>query len=82
MKRWIVASSDHLWRKKVAKFPTTQVQTAHHKCTEDDEMDCKLFMDFDMAVLGRPWQQYEVYSDLTAQGALNAAALCLSCTSI
>lgn len=45
-------------------------------------MDCKLFMDFDMAVLGRPWQQYEVYSDLTAQGALNAAALCLSCTLI
>lgn len=31
-------------------------------------MDCKLFMDFDMAVLGRPWHQYEVYSDLTAQG--------------
>lgn len=29
-------------------------------------MDCKLFMDFDMAVLGRPWQQYEVYSSLHA----------------
>jgi hypothetical protein len=39
-----------------------EVQTAHHKCTEDDEMDCKLFMDFDMAVLGRPWPQYEAYS--------------------
>eukprot|EP00434_Breviolum_minutum_P025657 symbB.v1.2.022672.t1/scaffold1992.1/size93445/3 len=43
------------------------VQTAHHKCTEDDEMDCKLFMDFDMAVLGRPWQQYEVYSQQIRQ---------------
>ena len=37
-------------------------QTAHHKCTEQDETDCKLFMDFDMAVLGRPWPQYELYS--------------------
>ncbi|CAE7865795.1 unnamed protein product [Symbiodinium sp. KB8] len=25
-------------------------------------MDCRLFMDFDMAVLGRPWEQYEEYS--------------------
>ena len=29
-------------------------------------MDCKLFMDFDMAVLGRPWPQYEEYSALAA----------------
>ncbi|CAE7642679.1 coaD [Symbiodinium sp. CCMP2592] len=37
-------------------------QTAHHKCADGDEMDCRLFMDFDMAVLGRPWEQYEEYS--------------------
>ncbi|CAJ1332260.1 unnamed protein product [Effrenium voratum] len=42
-------------------------QTAHHKCTERDELDCKLFMDFDMAVLGRPWPQYEVYSEQIRQ---------------
>lgn len=56
-------------RFRVYKFnttPTAKVQTAHHMCTEDDEMDCKLFMDFDMAVLGRPWPQYEMYSGLPA----------------
>eukprot|EP00933_Yihiella_yeosuensis_P046839 TRINITY_DN42466_c0_g1_i1.p1 TRINITY_DN42466_c0_g1~~TRINITY_DN42466_c0_g1_i1.p1 ORF type:complete len:488 (-),score=86.66 TRINITY_DN42466_c0_g1_i1:97-1560(-) len=37
------------------------VQTAHHKCSEEDESDCRYFMDFDMAVLGRPWADYEVY---------------------
>lgn len=38
------------------------VQTAHHRCAESDELDCKLFMDFDMAVLGKPWEEYEEYS--------------------
>lgn len=38
------------------------VQTAHHRCSSEDEIDCRFFMDFDMAVLGRPWPEYEVYS--------------------
>lgn len=38
------------------------VQTKHHRCADSDPMDCRLFMDFDMAVLGRPWPEYEVYS--------------------
>jgi len=37
------------------------VQTKHHVCSPDDEGDCKLFMDFDMAVLGWPRQQYNEY---------------------
>ena len=44
----------------------SEEQTAHHRCAEHDEMDCKLFMDFDMAVLGRPWPQYEEYSALVS----------------
>ena len=46
----------------IAKVRRWIVQTADHKCNADDDGDCKLFMDFDMAVLGRPWEQYEVYS--------------------
>lgn len=38
------------------------VQTKHHRCADSDPMDCRLFMDFDMAVLGRPWPEYEAYS--------------------
>lgn len=36
--------------------------TASHKVGEDEEDDCKLFMDFDMAVLGKPWEQYFQYA--------------------
>lgn len=46
----------------ISKVRRWIVQTADHKCKEDDESDCKFFMDFDMAVLGRPWDQYEIYS--------------------
>eukprot|EP00438_Fugacium_kawagutii_P021973 Skav217001 [mRNA] locus=scaffold1803:53632:55638:+ [translate_table: standard] len=71
VRRWIVVSSAICTSLRfcVGTFhttPTAKVQTAHHMCTEDDEMDCKLFMDFDMAVLGRPWPQYEMYSGLSA----------------
>uniref|UniRef100_A0A7S4VSM3 Cytidyltransferase-like domain-containing protein n=1 Tax=Alexandrium monilatum TaxID=311494 RepID=A0A7S4VSM3_9DINO len=38
------------------------VQTAHHRCAPGDELDCKLLMDFDMAVLGKPWEAYEEYT--------------------
>ena len=37
-------------------------QTASHKVADDDEVDCKFFMDFDMAVLGRPWESYVPYT--------------------
>jgi len=32
--------------------------TASHKCSVDkDGIDCALFMDFDMAILGKPWER-------------------------
>lgn len=46
----------------IAKVKGWIHQTAHHKCSEEDSLDCKLFMDFDMAVLGRPWPDYDLYS--------------------
>mmetsp|Transcript_876 Transcript_876/g.1974 ORF Transcript_876/g.1974 Transcript_876/m.1974 type:complete len:481 (-) Transcript_876:29-1471(-) len=38
------------------------VYTATHKVPEDEDEDCRLFMDFDMAILGSPWERYEEYS--------------------
>jgi len=38
------------------------IQTASHAVSEEDDEDCKLFLDMDMAVLGRPWEEYEAYS--------------------
>jgi len=46
----------------ISKVRRWIVQTASHKVSESDDNDCKLFMDFDMAVLGRSWEQYELYS--------------------
>lgn len=38
------------------------VQTATHKTTDKDDEDCKLFMDFDMAILGSSPERYDRYS--------------------
>ncbi|KAJ8598415.1 hypothetical protein CTAYLR_007648 [Chrysophaeum taylorii] len=38
------------------------VQTKHHRCMADDPIDCKFFMDFDMAVLGKPAAEYDAYA--------------------
>mmetsp|Transcript_98778 Transcript_98778/g.174292 ORF Transcript_98778/g.174292 Transcript_98778/m.174292 type:complete len:486 (+) Transcript_98778:59-1516(+) len=46
----------------IAKVRKWIVQTATHKVSESDDSDCKAFMDFDMAVLGRPWEKYLEYS--------------------
>mmetsp|Transcript_141561 Transcript_141561/g.440066 ORF Transcript_141561/g.440066 Transcript_141561/m.440066 type:complete len:477 (-) Transcript_141561:48-1478(-) len=46
----------------IGKVSKWILQTADHKCSPTDEEDCKLFMDFDMAVLGRPWEEYQTYS--------------------
>eukprot|EP00927_Polykrikos_kofoidii_P057896 TRINITY_DN5212_c0_g1_i1.p1 TRINITY_DN5212_c0_g1~~TRINITY_DN5212_c0_g1_i1.p1 ORF type:complete len:505 (-),score=66.19 TRINITY_DN5212_c0_g1_i1:161-1615(-) len=40
------------------------IKTKHHVCQDDDDADCKLFMDFDMAVLG--WER-AAYSHYTVQ---------------
>lgn len=48
--------------KLIAKVRQWIVQTASHKVSDDDEEDCKLFMDFDMAILGTGWDRYEFYS--------------------
>lgn len=37
------------------------VATADHKVSPEDTTDCRFFMDFDMAILGTPWPQYERY---------------------
>eukprot|EP00466_Bigelowiella_natans_P010827 jgi/Bigna1/88910/estExt_fgenesh1_pg.C_400062 len=36
-------------------------KTADHVCTSEDSKDCKLFMDWDIAILGQPWPRYERY---------------------
>mmetsp|Transcript_168 Transcript_168/g.273 ORF Transcript_168/g.273 Transcript_168/m.273 type:complete len:248 (+) Transcript_168:45-788(+) len=36
-------------------------KTADHVCTSEDSEDCKLFMDWDIAILGQPWPRYETY---------------------
>lgn len=46
----------------IAKVRTWILQTASHKVSDEDEQDCKLFMDFDMAILGTPWERYDKYS--------------------
>jgi pantetheine-phosphate adenylyltransferase len=38
------------------------VQTSDHRCADTDEHDCKLFMDFDMAILAAPPAEYRVYA--------------------
>jgi pantetheine-phosphate adenylyltransferase len=38
------------------------VQTKHHVCTAADPNDCKYFMDFDMAILGKPSAEYVQYT--------------------
>lgn len=48
--------------KFIGKVRRWILQTAHHRCGPDDDDDCRLFMDFDMAVLARPWPQYRSYS--------------------
>lgn len=47
----------------VGKVSRWIVQTAHHGCAPNDEPDCRFFMDFDMAVLGKPWEEYVVYTE-------------------
>jgi hypothetical protein len=39
------------------------VATANHTCAEGDELDKKLFMDFDMAILAAPPARYAQYAD-------------------
>jgi cytidyltransferase-like protein len=38
------------------------VQTKHHVCAADDPNDCHFFMDFDMAILGKPAEEYKAYT--------------------
>ena len=42
------------------------VRTANHRCKETDALDCRLFMDMDMAVLARqPFSSYAAYAAQT-----------------
>jgi len=43
------------------------VQTKKHRSTPEDSVDCQLFLDFDMAVLARPWDQYLRYTQQVRQ---------------
>lgn len=38
------------------------VQTATHRCAPEDDGDCRLFMDFDMAILASPPHEYRAYA--------------------
>jgi len=48
--------------KLIAKVRRWIVQTATHKTSDDDDEDCKLFMDFDMAILGSDPDRYARYA--------------------
>ncbi|GAB5359452.1 hypothetical protein AAMO2058_000545300 [Amorphochlora amoebiformis] len=37
------------------------LKTASHKCSPMDSYDCRVFMDWDMAILAQPWKRYEKY---------------------
>ena len=54
------------------------VQTKDHRCTDADELDCKLFMDFDMAILATPPAEYAAYAANVRReyGHLSTAAWC------
>jgi predicted metal-dependent HD superfamily phosphohydrolase len=37
------------------------IRTADHKCSRKDSTDCRFFMDFDLSILGQPWDTYKGY---------------------
>lgn len=46
----------------VAKVSRWIILTASHRVEETDDMDCRLFMDFDMSVMAKPSREYDAYA--------------------
>lgn len=51
----------------IAKVRRWIVQTATHKTAESDDEDCRLFMDFDMGILGSEPERYQRYCQMIRQ---------------
>jgi len=51
-------------RKKVFKWI---VATKHHRTKPSDPLDFRLFMDMDMAILGKSWDDYLVYTKMVKE---------------
>jgi len=47
---------------RVAKISRWIVLTKHHRCSVDDELDAKYFVDMDMAIIGQSQPRYSAYA--------------------
>jgi len=55
-------SADRLSSNRITRCFHQIILTQHHHAKEDDGLDEKLLLDFDLEILSRDWEQYKIYA--------------------